>query len=870
MPEPKTRGFFDRLKERLNRAMHSSGNALGPVSPNADDTQAHYLNAEQEYRRYAEDGRRYFDAVLETYDRRTGAYGAENKIMRMAHDGLDMAARDDLRRWFEIAYAESRTGEGSILPYSRYTQKGMEGLRLAPSDLLRTFHGHTQAAHIRDWHAMGVDFTTSAVDTPLLAYNLKHGEQAGMNALLSIGVPTDITLERQYYELKTDASHPATERISLLRAAYEKKDTAALSMLIRAKAADLRSDATMETLSDTVCRNIDEGIKASVDEAQKQESKTLQGNSELLWNIQVLSLLSMHGYFKEPMRSKKLDALTLRFDPRFSSASLKNKENDTAYQEIIRRHRDDPAFQTKLKQWQLENDLMDSYANRPDIAFAAAVRNDDGGPTINTISTEATKTPQALLEERKALDWKAQKARMAQSSLGFEMAATHLMWEIAKQDGNLTQATEGNKGKSIYKGVRHLPEYLILVPELANERFQIAFDPGMHQDLRNTYFSKLSESQKAFYNRGDTMAAMFYRTGNTRYFEMCLNGGAVNFNLENNQGESLLGQMAAKQDWSNLVRAVDKYGADINYTDSMGRNLADIAMVKRQSIIAELNDPNVTADRFHLLKTELNRIDIFCEELLNRPDFRYKDLVRTVIALRGIENIPDEPPKHNPFEQTYQQENPETEMQKALALRTSFLGYSPEDSTKRPKSVEELLAGMPLTLSPPSEETHQWCRKVYDFINDPSVSKDERNQRQSSFIRQSVLQLTRDNRLADAVALARTMMTEVDGYDSPKSNGLSILYIRTLASAGIQMVSSSPKNDAGILSLSDMLSDMHETASNAYLATGDARERQMYHDLVRECDRYQQMLSIEIGKNWNNDITHTIGNNDTGYTSSLS
>ena len=71
MPEPKTRGFFDRLKERLNRTIHSSGNALGPVSPNADDTQAPYLNAEQEYRRYAEDGRRYFDAVLETYDRRT-------------------------------------------------------------------------------------------------------------------------------------------------------------------------------------------------------------------------------------------------------------------------------------------------------------------------------------------------------------------------------------------------------------------------------------------------------------------------------------------------------------------------------------------------------------------------------------------------------------------------------------------------------------------------------------------------------------------------------------------------------------------------------------------------------------------------------
>ena len=153
------------------------------------------------------------------------------------------------------------------------------------------------------------------------------------------------------------------------------------------------------------------------------------------------------------------------------------------------------------------------------------------------------------------------------------------------------------------------------------------------------------------------------------------------------------------------------------------------------------------------------------------------------------------------------------------------------------------------------------------------------NKRPSDFIRLFVItnssaslvhQLTRDTRLADAVALARTMMTEVDGYDSPKSNGLSILYIRTLASAGIQMVSSSPKNDAGILSLSDMLSDMHETASNAYLATGDARERQMYHDLVRECDRYQQMLSIEIGKNWNNDITHTIGNNDTGYTSSLS
>jgi hypothetical protein len=39
---------------------------------------------------------------------------------------------------------------------------------------------------------------------------------------------------------------------------------------------------------------------------------------------------------------------------------------------------------------------------------------------------------------------------------------------------------------------------------------------------------------------------------------MCVKGGKVDFNAENNLGESLMGQFAAKQDWNMLVRAVDK------------------------------------------------------------------------------------------------------------------------------------------------------------------------------------------------------------------------------------------------------------------------------------------------------------------------
>lgn len=85
--------------------------------------------------------------------------------------------------------------------------------------------------------------------------------------------------------------------------------------------------------------------------------------------------------------------------------------------------------------------------------------------------------------------------------------------------------------------------------------------------------------------------------------------------------------------------------------------------------------------------------------------------------------------------------------------------------------VEELLDGMPLMLSPPDSDSQAWCRMAYDFIMDPGISKEERNQRQNKFVRESVLRMTRDNRLADAVQLARSMMTEVGGTTTQKPAG---------------------------------------------------------------------------------------------------
>ena len=872
MPESKQRGFFSRLKDRLTQASQTKEGQreVGPATERTDAAElAAGYDDSQEYKQYTQDGSRYFDAVLASYDKQTGAYGNENRVMRIAHDGLDLDARAELAVWFKAAYAESRLGYGAIMPFSRFVTKSMDGMHIAPSDLLRTFRGHTQAEHIRDWYALGADFTESAVDTPLLAYDLKHGEMEGLNTLLSLGVPTDFTVERQYFELPTDATHPPEERISLLRAAYEKQDAAALSLLIRAKVPDPRSDATMETLSDSVCKDIERDITRAIQEAESNQENYLKLNHEHRQRVNVLCLLAMHGYYQDSLRSKNLDSLLFRFDQRFSSEGLKQPENSTLYHELLKRYEGDQAFLDNLARWQQENDRLGNYDNRPNLGLVHLLRDDEGGPTINIGTGRPQKTPDALLEERKQLDWKVKKARMEQGSIGFEEASTHLMWEIAKQRGNISEATEGDANKKVPKGVRQLPEYLVLVPELANQRFEIPFKPILTWKIRDAYMSKLDAEQKEFYRIGDTMAAMFYRSGNTRYFEMCVKGGKVDFNAENNLGESLMGQFAAKQDWNMLVRAVDKYGADINCTNSKGQNLADIAMAERQYIVAGLNTPDISDEQFQALKTKLNRIDIFCNELLNRTDFKYRNLVTTSIALRGDEYIPDAPLKSNPFDPGFSHEGAKPSAQKVLELRTAFLGYSPETRANRPKTVEELLDGMPLTLNPPDSDSQAWCRLAYDFIMDPSVSKEERNQRQSKFVRESILRMTRDNRLADAVQLARSMMTEVGGYDNPKSSGLTMLYLRNLAAAGSQMVSSSPKNDSGILALSGMLSEIHEDASNAYLATGDAQMRQRYHDIVRECDRHQQTLSLEISKYWGNETGHTVGNNDHGFSSTL-
>ena len=873
MPESKQRGFFSRLKDRLAQASQAEG-AGSEVGPTAEQGAAEELTAgydnSKEYKQYIQDGSRYFDAVLASYDKRTGAYGNENRVMRIAHDGLDLEAREELKVWFKSAYAESRLGEGAILPFSHYVTKNMDDMHIAPSDLLHTFRGHTQAEHIRDWYALGADFTASAVDTPLLAYDLKHGEMEGLNTLLSLGVPTDFTVERQYFELPTDATHPPEERISLLRAAYEKQDAAALSLLIRAKVPDPRSDATMETLSDSVCKDIERDITRAIQEAENNRESHLNLNNELRQRVNVLCLLAMHGYYQNNLRSKNLDALLFRFDQRFSSEGLKQPENSTLYHELLKRYEGDQAFLGNLARWQQENDRLGNYDNRPNLRLVQLLRNDEGEPTINIGIGKAKKTPDELLEERKQLDWKAKKARMEQGSIGFEEASTQLMWEIAKQRGKISETTEGDMNKMVSKGIRKLPEYLVLVPELANQRFEIPFKPILTWKIRSTYMSTLDAEQKEFYRIGDTMAAMFYRSGNTRYFEMCVKGGKVDFNAENNLGESLMGQFAAKQDWNMLVRAVDKYGADINCTNSKGQNLADIAMAERQSIVAGLNTQDISDEQFQTLKTKLNRIDIFCNEPLNRPDFKYRNLVTTAIALRGDEYIPDAPLKSNPFDSDFRrEEGAKPSAQKVLEMRSAFLGYSPETRANRPKTVEELLDGMPLMLSPPDSDSQAWCRMAYDFIMDPSISKEERNQRQSKFVRESVLRMTRDNRLADAVQLARSMMTEVGGYDNPKTSGLTMLYLRNLATAGSQMVASSPKNDSGVLALSDMLYEIHDDASNAYLATGDAQMRQRYHDIVRECDRHQQTLSLEISKYWGNETGYTVGNNDRGFSSTI-
>lgn len=868
MPESKQRGFFSRLKDRLTQASQTKeqGYDVTPsVSPSPTAEVVAPSDKKKEYEQYMQDGRRYFNAVLKEYDQQTGASSNEKRVMRMAYDGLDLDARHELETWFKSAYAESRLGDGAILPFSHHITRSMEGMHIAPSDLLRTFRGHTQAEHIRDWYELGADFTVSAVDTPLLAYDLKHGEMEGLNTLLSLGVPTDFTVERQYFELPTDATHPPEEHISLLRAAYEKQDAAALSLLIRAKVPDPRSDVTMETLSDSVCKDIERNIARTIREAESNRDKQLKLDNELLQRVNVLCLLAMHGYYQDNLRSKNLDSLLFRFDQRFSSEGLKQPENSTLYHKLLERYQGDQAFLGNLAKWQQENDLLSNYDNRPNLGLVSLLRNDEGGPTINIGTGKPQKTLEELIEERKQLNWKAKKALMEQGSIGFEEASTQLMWEIAKQRGELSEELN----KKVSKNLRQLPEYLVLVPELANQRFEIPFKPILTWKIRSAYMSNLDEEQKDFYRVGDTMAAMFYRAGNTRYFEMCVKGGKVDFNAENNLGESLMGQIAAKQDWNMLVRAVDKYGADINYTNSKGQNLADIAMAERQSLVAGLNTPDISEEQFQTLKTKLNRIDIFCNELLNRPDFKFRSLVTTTIALRGDEYIPDAPLKSNAFDPGFTQEGATPSAQKVLELRTAFLGYSPETYANRPKTVEELLDGMPLTLNPPDADSQAWCRMAYDFISDPSISKEERNQRQSKFVRESVLRMTRDNRLADAVQLARSMMTEVGGYDNPKTNGLTMLYLRNLAAAGSQMVSTSPKNDTGVLALSDMLYEIHEDASNAYLATGDAQMRQRYHDIVRECDRHQQTLSLEISKYWGNETGYTVGNNDRDFSSTL-
>lgn len=656
MPESKQRGFFSRLKDRLTQGSQAEGmgREVGHTAERtaAAEPAAEYDNS-KEYKQYTQEGSRYFDEILAAYDKQTGAYGNENRVMRIAYDGLDLGAREELKVWFKAAYAESRLGEGAILPFSHCITKNMDDMHIAPSDLLHTFRGHTQAEHIRDWYALGADFTASAVDTPLLAYDLKHGEMEGLNTLLSLGVPTDFTVERQYFELPTDATHPPEERISLLRAAYEKQDAAALSLLIRAKVPDPRSDVTMETLSDSVCKDIERNIACAIQEAENNRERQLKLDNELLQRVNVLCLLAMHGYYQDNLRSKNLDSLLFRFDQRFSSEGLKQPENSTLYHKLLERYQGDQAFLGNLAKWQQENDLLSNYDNRPSLGLVPLLRNDEGGPTINIGTGKPQKTLKELIEEREQLNWKAKKALMEQGSIGFEEASTQLMWEIAKQRGELSEELN----KKVSKNLRQLPEYLVLVPELANQRFEIPFKPILTWKIRSAYMSNLDEEQKDFYRVGDTMAAMFYRSGNTRYFEMCVKGGKVDFNAENNLGESLMGQIAAKQDWNMLLRAVDKYGADINCTNSKGQNLADIAMAERQFIVAGLNTSDISDEQFQTLKTKLNRIDIFCNELLSRPDFKYRNLVTTAIALRGDEHIPDAPFKSNPFDTDFRQED---------------------------------------------------------------------------------------------------------------------------------------------------------------------------------------------------------------------
>lgn len=656
MPESKQRGFFSRLKDRLTQGSQAEGmgREVGHTAERtaAAEPAAEYDNS-KEYKQYTQEGSRYFDEILAAYDKQTGAYGNENRVMRIAYDGLDLGAREELKVWFKAAYAESRLGEGAILPFSHCITKNMDDMHIAPSDLLHTFRGHTQAEHIRDWYALGADFTASAVDTPLLAYDLKHGEMEGLNTLLSLGVPTDFTVERQYFELPTDATHPPEERISLLRAAYEKQDAAALSLLIRAKVPDPRSDVTMETLSDSVCKDIERNIARAIQEAENNRERQLKLDNELLQRVNVLCLLAMHGYYQDNLRSKNLDSLLFRFDQRFSSEGLKQPENSTLYHKLLERYQGDQAFLGNLAKWQQENDLLSNYDNRPSLGLVPLLRNDEGGLTINIGTGKPQKTLKELIEEREQLNWKAKKALMEQGSIGFEEASTQLMWEIAKQRGELSEELN----KKVSKNLRQLPEYLVLVPELANQRFEIPFKPILTWKIRSAYMSNLDEEQKDFYRVGDTMAAMFYRSGNTRYFEMCVKGRKVDFNAENNLGESLMGQIAAKQDWNMLLRAVDKYGADINCTNSKGQNLADIAMAERQFIVAGLNTSDISDEQFQTLKTKLNRIDIFCNELLSRPDFKYRNLVTTAIALRGDEHIPDAPFKSNPFDTDFRQED---------------------------------------------------------------------------------------------------------------------------------------------------------------------------------------------------------------------
>lgn len=854
-------GFFDRIFSTMRG---KTGTALSTsLSDNAPvlDSSRQNLSVKEQTARLAKEADALFDRIAKEADLRSGlaaedsrgvAKAVQREIDLINNDRFNKAYRDDLRIWHRQMYIASRMEGQPFPPSLAYTDRlshWFQSAGIPATELISGLRGPALTRAIQELSRMGAKWETRIGDGTALANFVKDSNIKGVGPLLAQGAYPALLLPRSFFELPSSDDRKPEEQISLLRASYEKGDFNTFRLLVLAGTPDTLSQISSEAVASLLIKDYKRAYLSAVKKAQEEGLGVITPTDKMGQTLSAIALMASNGYFKNTERRRELYEMLLLLDPRFGSGNVnKTHEDQNAIKEMTALVGGERA--EKLIE---DNTTLSQYENRPplDILWDLVKSEPE---RKNTMAVPDAKKESYFTDPEKAISFKKHLDRQAEAAdlrkqnftLGANDVSMYLISGIHKLNDE--------------KWNREMVQMLQKAPDLANLPIAI-YAEGKEFSLINEKIITEPRHREALM-RGDTVAAAFYRDGPAELYRRCCTTGKVDFEYENLNGESILGQMARAGDLHQLTAAHQTYDANINYHDSLGRGLIDIALEERRLLLMEiLNNPQ-DLPRVKTAALKIKKLMIFCNGLIAKEDYRRKTADRYAVYAEqeayplpafAASLISDD----DDFDLSFAKRESSThetahEWNKDgfyLPVKPMVLPYR-DESVPEYKTVREAIDGVPLKLGEDAA-SNRWLLSVYRMLHDKNIPDTERNEKQSTFINLLSTRLIEENRGEDLSRVCTALLTPLSGYRDPCETVFAGYLVGTVAKkASMNLRDLDKKSRDAILGLYEEISSvLYEKIQSVPDPSVKANLINLHNETLRQGHQLSEKVASILSEN---------------------